>query len=540
ESELERVARTLTDQFGVQVICQGDEAWTDGQRIVLPSLPEPMGDRLERMIVGYLDHEMAHVAFSDFKVVKEFSEKHPGHEAMLNVVEDALIEKRAMQRWPGVRANLDAMFAQIRDRVKGLAAQRDAFGRFCTAIYLKLAHYGDMLGMEAEVVGYQDLLSDFAGVRNTRDSADLADRLLVRWLAKQPPVTAKQEGTANDDNTSEKAGGCADGDSKESAESPAGAEGSDVPTSGESSHPPTEWPPQGDRHKTEKPTQTAGAPEADASSIDGATSADQDASSGEPGEQGIQNAHGAGGRSLITEALTELISEQVAQLDSGNEYRVFTRQFDRMTLVPAANEHDVQDMLGKHGDVVRRLRRGLANALRSAEKRWWRGDQLRGELSPRGLHRLCLDRPQLDVFRTQAMVQGRSTAVSIVLDASGSMTTNKMDVARDALRVLLQALDELSVATEAITFTTGNDANVFKSATENGGDPNVLRQRFSRIANLEIGVVKQFDEPVKTALRRLPSIKGTGLTPLGEAMQIGAQRINSRRENRKVMLVLTD
>jgi cobalamin biosynthesis protein CobT len=136
ESELERVARTLTDQFGVQVICQGDEAWTDGQRIVLPSLPEPMDDRLERMIVGYLDHEMAHVAFSDFKVVKEFSEKHPGHEAMLNVVEDALIEKRAMQRWPGVRANLDAMFAQIRDRVKGLAAQRDAFGRFCTAIYL--------------------------------------------------------------------------------------------------------------------------------------------------------------------------------------------------------------------------------------------------------------------------------------------------------------------------------------------------------------------------------------------------------------------
>ena len=230
----------------------------------------------------------------------------------------------------------------------------------------------------------------------------------------------------------------------------------------------------------------------------------------------------------------------MAQLDSGNEYRVFTKQYYRMTLIPSASEHDVQSMLGKHGDVVRRLRRGLANALRSAEKRWWRGDQPRGELSPRSLHRLCLDRPQLDVFRTRAMVQGRATAVSIVLDASGSMTTNKMDVARDALRVLLQALDELRVAAEAITFTTGNDSNVMKQATELGEDPNVLRQRFSRIANLEIGVVKQFDEPVKCALRRLPSIRGTGLTPLGEAMQIGAQRIISRRETRKVMLVLTD
>jgi hypothetical protein len=186
ESQLERLARTLTDQFGVQVVCQGDEAWTDGKQIMLPSLPEPLDEPLERMIVGYLDHEMAHVAFSDFGVVKKFSEKHPGHEAMLNVVEDALIEQRAMRRWPGVRANLDAMFVQIRDRIMALSAQRDAFGRFCTAVYLKLAHYRDMLGMEAEVVGYEDLLDDFRAVRSTHDSALLAGRLLVRWLQNHP------------------------------------------------------------------------------------------------------------------------------------------------------------------------------------------------------------------------------------------------------------------------------------------------------------------------------------------------------------------
>ena len=86
EGQLERLARTLTDQFGVKLICQGEEAWTDGSRIVLPSLPEPMDDGLERMIVGFLDHEMAHVAFSDFKIVREFSKKNPGYEAMLNAI----------------------------------------------------------------------------------------------------------------------------------------------------------------------------------------------------------------------------------------------------------------------------------------------------------------------------------------------------------------------------------------------------------------------------------------------------------------------
>ena len=73
ESQLERLARTLTEEYGVNVLCQGDEAWTDGTRIVLPSLPEPMDGVLERMVLGYLDHEMGHVAFSDFKVVGEFS-----------------------------------------------------------------------------------------------------------------------------------------------------------------------------------------------------------------------------------------------------------------------------------------------------------------------------------------------------------------------------------------------------------------------------------------------------------------------------------
>ncbi len=538
ESELERVARTLTDQFGVQVICQGDEAWTDGRRIVLPSLPEPMDMNLERMVVGYLDHEMAHVAFSDFKVVKGFSEKHPGREAMLNVVEDALIEKRAMQRWPGVRANLDAMFAQIRGRVAALAAQRDAFGRFCTAIYLKLAHYGDMLGMEAEVAGYENLLEEFRHVRDTCDSMELARRLLDRWLANQPPAPAQQPsptGEVGDGAGEPQTGGKrVPGGSLSDPEGGPDASRDDAKTSG-----------------TENAAPAGNDADADSSTLDSAQDTEALGSNAESTPQqdpaqengaaaAVQCPPGAGGTSVITQALAEAIAEQVARLDSGDEYRVFSKQFDRMTLVPAANEHDVAEMLGKHGDVVRRLRRGLANALRSAEKRWWRVDQLRGELSPRGLHRLCLDRPQLDVFRTQAFVQGRATAVSIVLDASGSMTTNKMDVARDALRVLLQALDELKVATEAITFTTGNDSNVMKLATDRGGDPNVLRQRFSRIANLEIGVVKPFGETTKNALRRLPSIKGTGLTPLGEAMQIGARRIIARRESRRIMLVLTD
>jgi len=545
ENQLERLARTLTDQFGVRVICRGEEAWTDGKQIVLPSLPEPMDEALERMVVGFLDHEMAHVAFSDFGVVKRFSQRHPGYEAMLNVVEDALIERRAMERWPGVRANLDAMFRQIRDRIVRLVGQRAAFGKFCTAVYLKLSHHKDMLSLEDLVAGYDDLFAWFPAIHDTDGAADLAGQLLDRWLKQQPPTEAGAPGESGGDNR--ETPGTDDG----------GATPSDPTTSSESG---SESPPPESSTEFDRKEETSGEaretssddadPDCDDATEDG--SANDYAGNGPASQSGSaqdnasEAADGAGGlrevnhSGLIGEIVADAIAEYVAQLNTSSEYRVYTKELDRIQPIALAGEREVAELRSSHVDVIRRLRRGLANALRSQEKRWWRDEQERGRLSPKTLHRLCMDRPRVDVFRTRAMVQGRSTAVSILLDASGSMTRNKMEVARDALRVLLEALSELNVATEALTFTTGRDFDLFRVAQETGQDPTDMRTRYSRFANLEIGLVKQFNEPVKTGLRRLPSICGTGLTPLGEGMQIAARRLIQRPESRRILVVLTD
>ncbi len=59
------MARTLTDRFGVTVVCRGELAYTDRRRIVLPTLPGSMDEPLERMVIGYLDHELALIAFTE-------------------------------------------------------------------------------------------------------------------------------------------------------------------------------------------------------------------------------------------------------------------------------------------------------------------------------------------------------------------------------------------------------------------------------------------------------------------------------------------
>jgi cobalamin biosynthesis protein CobT len=553
ESQLERLARTLTEQFGVRVVCQGDNAWTDGRQIVLPSLPEPLNENLERMMVGYLDHEMAHVAFSDFGVAEQFARKHPGYEGMLNVVEDALIERRAMQRWPGVRANLDAMFAQVRDRIIQLIAQRGPFDRFATAVYLKLAHYKDLLGLNHELAGYEDLLDHFPTVQTTHDAGDLAEQLLHRWVKRHPPSpqSSSQGQRPNGNPRNGEAGQSGSGSGSdpqqpgdtESAESDpqagpqeSGDNGPDTDSSTGEQDPLPDQRPEADgaspTQQTDTPRRTRRSRRRRPSTIR-PEDAKNDASAT------AQSAMSSGG-TLIGQALVEAIAEAVAQLNNSTEYRPFTKQHDRIDSIAPAKDPDVQTLLATGVDVVRRLRRGLSNALRSAEKRWWRDEQVRGSLSPRTLYRLCTDRRLLDVFRVRSAVQGRSTAVCVVLDASGSMTTHKMDVARQAMRVLLESLGDLKIATEAFTFTTGDRFSLSEACRLTGQDHTQLQSRFSRFGNLEIGLIKRFEEPVKSAMRRLPTIRGTGLTPLGEAMQVGASRLSTRAESRRILLVLTD
>lgn len=600
ENQLEKLARTLTDRFGVTVLCQGVNAYTDGRTIVLPSLPDPMDEALERMIVGYLDHEMAHVAFSDFAEVVKFNSAYPGAEAMLNVVEDALIEKLAMARWPGVKANLDALFNQVKRRVRSSLRKADPFRRFCTAIYLKLSHHNDLLGLHKELVGFDDLLAEFPQVQTTADSAGLAAKLLQRWIILQrPPAQGSgppgQKSPLNDQSApnppqKSRAAGPTESNSEpsnsSSPEAPADTKsGSKTDADSESESDGESESVQGQNEgcrddelvKSKSPTQEdldqdaigdqepgdceSGNGDGDESSVDREAneahdSADSEqlkdpAGSGESSEEeadvnSIDPAdlavltQGTGGQSMITGAILESIEKAAKSIEGDDVYRVYTRQHDRIDVVSRARESDIADLMQRNAEIVRRLRRGLTNALRSAEKRWWRDEQPRGELSPRTLHRLCLDRPQLEVFRTRSIIQGQSTAVSLVLDASGSMTQSKMDVARDAVRVLIEALHDLKIPVEAFTFTTGMAFDANKAMAESGASANAMRKRFARWSNIEIGIIKQFDEPVKAALSRLPSVIGSGLTPLGEAMEIGARRLIVRNENRKILLVITD
>lgn len=95
---------------GIQVTQRGVNAYVKSDRagkpvlVNLPYLPDNATEELCLAIQGFLDHEVAHILFSDFSLLEEAHKA--GCQSMLNMIEDARIEKAMAKRFAGCGHNL--------------------------------------------------------------------------------------------------------------------------------------------------------------------------------------------------------------------------------------------------------------------------------------------------------------------------------------------------------------------------------------------------------------------------------------------------
>lgn len=98
------VADALGRKYGVKVRIGGHKAYTDGKDIHLPSLPLDADATVLNLARGYLDHEAAHLRVTDFDTLKEAKltdiERH-----VWNIIEDFMVEQQLAAIYPGCREN---------------------------------------------------------------------------------------------------------------------------------------------------------------------------------------------------------------------------------------------------------------------------------------------------------------------------------------------------------------------------------------------------------------------------------------------------
>ena len=112
------LATLMTTRQGVEVTVGGNQAYSQGGRINLPN-----GDFTDpewvAMIQGWIDHELGHEKHTDHSIFAISGTIDPALQRILNQLEDARMEKCVGDEFPGARANLSQLV--------GLAIKRELF-----------------------------------------------------------------------------------------------------------------------------------------------------------------------------------------------------------------------------------------------------------------------------------------------------------------------------------------------------------------------------------------------------------------------------
>ncbi len=107
------VAAAYGEKFGVKVLIQGQDAFTDGERIVIPTA-NPDDPHYQQIAWGYLAHEAAHIRHTNFEMVQKASSK-PIRKALLNIIEDVRIENELAKDYPGTQRSISQVIEYMVD-----------------------------------------------------------------------------------------------------------------------------------------------------------------------------------------------------------------------------------------------------------------------------------------------------------------------------------------------------------------------------------------------------------------------------------------
>ena len=529
------LASVLGRKYGVQVRIGGEQAATDGKVIRLPALPSDCGNELLRKARGYIDHESAHIRHTDFTALKAAQLDAVTHH-LWNSIEDWRVEQKLSALYPGCRANLNR---QIRDCLMGSRNDAARAGEQSPALdvlnYVLLSvrawDVPEVMSIRLPLEGrlrqtWPGLLPQLDAIlaRIRRDCPDttaaiayarqLAD-CIRQWKPPQQNADAadsRRRETEQEDEQDNRhegrqsapggASGSADcGEEPDRPESHASAEQTDADAPGGTILP--------GKSMCGTEATERGIPGEPADSVE--LGDDDDASvlrkdGGRPAGQ-----LPAGLFSLPDEELPPHLGDVLQAGLTASAEKDIRRRMD----VAATGPLEVNRL---DGGAVREAMRSC-NALRhrlhgllQAQKRATCSIGRYGTLHTRSLYRLAVGNPK--VFLRASAAPGLNTAVHILLDASSSMAGDSIKLAGMACYAAAKALETINGVNVAVTcFPAG-----------------------SRIGEGTVKPLVRHGEKVTS--RMAP--RAAGGTPLAPSLWWVMQTLCAMREDRKIILVLTD
>ncbi|WP_353115404.1 VWA domain-containing protein [Nitratidesulfovibrio sp.] len=450
------VASVLGRKYGVTVTIGGTEAYTDGSAIHLPALPVDVPDTFLALARGYIDHEAAHLRDTDFAALKA-ANLTPLEHHVWNIIEDWRVENRLVASFPGCRGNFDWLIGHFFGG-KATKTADDPAALFLNWLLLTVRAW------------------DVPAIGKRRDTiAAHLDKLCPGLLTRIACVVEAVRTS------------CAS-----TAEAIVHARAI-VAELGKATQTP---PPASGRNLDAN--QTGNAPEG------GSGNGNQPTAS--PWERI---------RTLLHAQGDELPQEFGAIL--GEALKREAPASDRLPVNVATVTHKVSwdlhpDDIAEAKRASTALRTRLHGLLQAATISRTHGARS-GRLDPRRLHRIATDDAR--VFMRKGTRVGINTAVHLLLDCSGSMTTS-IRLASTACHAVASALETIGI-------------NVAITAFPASHDPASTEQK-------TVGRLVRHGQRVHSRLL----MSAVGTTPLTESLWWVMQEMLPLREARKLILLLTD
>ncbi len=245
---------------------------------------------------------------------------------------------------------------------------------------------------------------------------------------------------------------------------------------------------------------------------------------------------------------TETVTQKMNINNIDQEYKIYTSEFDEISKAETLEDTKETQKLRKNldqqliafQDLITKLANKLQRQLLAKQNRAWEFDLEEGLLDSSKLTRIIMDPYNSLSFMKEKDLDFKDTIVTLLIDNSGSMRGRPITIAALCADILSRTLERCSVKVEVLGFTTKNwKGGKSREAWTKGDKP----KNPGRLNDLRHIIYKSADTHWRQAKNNIGLMLKEGLLKEnidGEAISWAFNRIKKRKEERKILMVISD
>ena len=245
---------------------------------------------------------------------------------------------------------------------------------------------------------------------------------------------------------------------------------------------------------------------------------------------------------------SEKVFQKLNTTINDKDYKVFTKQFDEIEKAELLETKEEITKLRKNldqqlitfQDLITKLANKLQRQLLAKQNRAWEFDLEEGLLDSSKLPRIIMDPYNSLSFKKEKDLDFKDTIVTLLIDNSGSMRGRPITIAALCADILSRTLERCDVKVEILGFTTKNWKGG-KSREE--WNSNNKPKNPGRLNDLRHIIYKSADSHWRQSKKNLGLMLKEGLLKEnidGEAISWAYNRLKKRKEERKILMVISD